>query len=40
MLGMLLAIGGDLFMGCAAFISKQHAMISHVIRQKIFVRNG
>lgn len=31
LLGMLLAIGGALFMGCAAFISEQHAMISHVI---------
>lgn len=31
LLGMILAIGGALFMGCAAFISEQHAMISHVI---------
>ena len=31
LLGMLLAIGGALFMGCAAFISEQHTMISHVI---------
>ncbi|KAK9809839.1 hypothetical protein WJX72_000154 [[Myrmecia] bisecta] len=30
-LGMLLAIGGALAMGCSAFLSEQHAMISYVV---------